>query len=194
MTDSSVSERTKQFSDEYDLFQEYHYSTSCDELLIRGLETLVQLSGTGSVIDTMMLPMEDKLIAANRRESAWDILLKKKDSLILTKFLQIQNNPILLEHPEQDARTAVWSPCGNHIAVGNACNSTLSVWRTDTGKLHWKQAAEFEIEGEMINPPSLSVIGWSKDGSNIIACAEYSLFCSVIVLDGQTGAVKSIVS
>ena len=192
MTDTS---KNIKFSYGYNLIEEYNFSSRYGEILIRGLETLVLLSSSGGDIDTMMLPWEDKLIASNRNDSGWEVLLKREKTLILSKFSHDHDiHQVFLEQPEQDARTAVWSPCGKHIAVGNSHNSLLSVWHTETGKLHWKYAPEFEIEGEMINRPSLSVIGWSPDGNRIVVSAKYLLSCSIIVCDVKNGTIKSITS
>jgi WD40 repeat protein len=195
MADSDCSEPVKQLDEDYWFSDEYNCSSIYDETLLRGNEILVLLSSSGDVMETMELPSEDKLIASDRSSSGWEILIQKDDELFISKFPHNQDRPpVFLEQAEKNARTAVWSPCRKYIAVGNSYNSTISVWHTDTGKIHWKQAVQFEEEGEMLNPPLLKVISWSQDGNNIVSFAGSDFAFLVVVWDSKRGVMKTIIS
>ena len=191
MTDSQEDRGLKQFSDEYWLSNEYSFASKYGEVLIRREDKLVLISSSGGVICSMPYSGEgNTLIAASRRSSDWEILTLNEGKLKLTKFHQGEDNLVVFEHPELDARTAKWSPCGR---FGHSNDSTLSVWHTDTGKLHWRQTAKFDIDGEIIYSPLLTVIDWSQDGSSIVTSAEYMISCSIVVWEAKSGTIKTIV-
>ncbi|MCU7959568.1 MAG: WD40 repeat domain-containing protein [gamma proteobacterium symbiont of Bathyaustriella thionipta] len=145
------------------------------------------------MIDTLEFPEENTLLASYRHDSGWQILVEKEEALFLLQFPSKQQKRTYLEKPEMGAKTAAWSPCGQFIAVGNSKKAQLSVWHTDTGKLRWKCQLVLNIKGELIDPVTLSITGWSNDGSNIITCLEYILIPSIIIWEAESGKRKLMI-
>ena len=126
-------------SDELEGISSVGFDAESDEILIVGYEGLAVLTTSGNTVATSPLPPNSKIIGYDRAACGWRVLMQEDTELQIRAVSDSGTTKTVLQGLIAEPHTARWSRCGTHVAVGSL-GTTLSVWMTDTGKLHWEQS------------------------------------------------------
>ncbi|GMR01579.1 MAG: hypothetical protein BMS9Abin19_0978 [Gammaproteobacteria bacterium] len=164
-----------------------HFDAKHSEIFVIGVYDQIALTTvSGQLITIQELTEGSNVIAQQRTPAGWQFICRRDSGLTHCTLEKDSVSEIPLGTPREKSRTATWSPCGQFVAIGSE-GTTLSVWNTQTGKqlmqksIYWNKA-----DDEFINPPTLSVIGWSETGDEIICLAEEIISSNVIVWNFKT--------
>lgn len=170
-----------------------HFEPKYNEFFIVSFFDAIALANTsGQLLVSHNLPENSTVIGQQRTPAGWQFLCQL-DSRLSNYYLTTDKiSEVELEEPYKTPKTAAWSPCGNYVAVGSV-GTTLSVWDTKTGKLVMKKSINWDNEEDFINPPTLSVTGWSDTGNEIICTAEEIISSNILVWDFKTNKLLTII-
>ena len=167
-------------SDELEGISSVGFDAESDEILIVGYEGLAVLTTSGNTVATSPLPPNSKIIGYDRAACGWRVLMQEDTELQIRAVSDSGTTKTVLQGLIAEPHTARWNRCGTHVAVGSL-GTTLSVWMTDTGKLHWEQSIAWQGTDAFLNPPMLSVHAWTPDSKRIFTTAHYLASHSVFV-------------
>ena len=71
--------------------------------------------------------------------------------------------------------------------------TTISVWDTRTGIRTMHKSFSWDDDAEFINPPTLSAIGWSKTGNEVITLAGEIISRNILVWDFKTQKLITVI-
>ena len=163
-----------------------HFEAKYNEFFIVSYFDAIALATTsGQLLASQNLAENSTVIGQQRTPAGWQFLCQQNSRLINHSLSTDKGSEIELEDPCKEPKTAAWSPSGQYVAVGSV-GTTLSVWDTHTGKQVMKKSINWDNEEEFINPPTLSVTGWSDTGNEIICTAEEIISSNILVWDFKT--------
>ncbi|MBC8386375.1 MAG: WD40 repeat domain-containing protein [Gammaproteobacteria bacterium] len=165
------------------------------EIFALCFEDVFVVNLSGELIITQKLPGESRVIGQQRTPNGWQYLCQESSGLTNYSLSVDQNSEVkLLESIlEESAQTAAWSPCGRYVAVGSD-GITFSVWNTDTGELVMQKSLNWGNEDPFIIPPTLSVIGWSKTGKEIITSTGSMISNNVLIWDFPAKRLRTVIN
>ena len=181
-------------SDTIHFIENVHLDVEYNEFFIIGFENIAITSLSGQLITTINLPEGSTIVGQQRTPQGWQYLCRIDSLLINYTFSATDTDSyeVELHSTSESLNTAAWSPCGKYVAVGSI-GTTLSVWDTQTGELVMQDSMSWDNEEEFINPPTLSVKGWSKTGNEIICIAEVMMTSNVIVWGFKTKNILAVI-
>ena len=192
MTVSSPQPYILPLSDSIHFIEKVHLDTKYNEIFIIGFESIAITSQSGQLINTINLPDGSIVVGQQRTQHGWQYLCRIDSHLINYTFSATRTSEVKLDLAGESYKTAAWSPCGRSVAVGSI-GTTLSVWDTQTGELVMQDSMSWDNEEEFINPPTLSVKGWSKTGNEIICIAEVMMTSNIIVWNLKSQKILTII-
>lgn len=179
-------------SDTIHFIENVHLDIEYNEIFIIGFENIAITSLSGQLITSKKLSEGSTVIGQQRTPQGWQYFCRNDSHLINCISSESETSEVELESASESHNTAAWSPCGKYVAVGSI-GTTLSVWHTQTGELVMQVSMSWANEEEFINPPSLSVKGWSKTGNEIICIAEVMMTSNVIVWNLKSQKILTII-
>ena len=193
MTDSDTLPTLLPISEKIGEIKSVHFEQKYNEFFIISYFDSIALATTsGELIKTQNLQENSTVVGQQRTPSGWQFLCQQDSRLSNHSLMTDSISEIELEEPCKEPKTAAWSPCGNYVAVGSV-GTTLSVWNTHTGKQLMQNAINWDIEEDRINPPTLSVTGWSDTGNEIICTAEEIISSNILIWDFKTNKLLTII-
>lgn len=179
--------------DEYGTILQHRYLQEQELVLCKCETAIVFVSLNGAITDSIPLDQAETLVAIHECETGCQILMSNHDRLSLIRNTPAGAERIELSEPGPNSNSAVWSPCGRHIAVGHNYDSSVSVWRTDSGELVWKHSITWDMDGQCLQRPDLVVTGWSRDGRYIVTSSIYLIAWSFIIWHAASGEMAAVI-
>jgi hypothetical protein len=193
MTDSNSPPTLLHISEKIGEIKSVHFEAKYNEFFIVSyFDAIALVTTTGQLLTSQNLPENSTVIGQQRTPAGWQFLCQQDSRLSNHSLSTDKGSKIELEDPGESHETAAWSPCGQYVAVGSV-GTTLSVWNTQTGKQVMKKSINWDNEEEFINPPTLSVTGWSDTGNEIICTAEEIISSNILVWDFKTNKLLTII-
>jgi WD40 repeat protein len=181
-------------SDQYGTILQHRYLREQELVLCKCETAIVFLSLNGAIIHSIPVNQAETIVAVNESDTGCQILMRNKDRLYLIRNTPAGTQRIKFSEPGPNSNTAAWSPCGRHIAVGHNYDSSVSVWRTETGKLVWKHSTTWDMDGQCLQRPDLVVTGWSGDGRYIVTSSKYLIAWSIIIWHAESGNIAAVIN
>jgi WD40 repeat protein len=193
MTDSDTQAKILDISEKIGQIKSVHFEPKYNEFfIISHFDTFALATTSGQMLASHNLPENSTVIGQQRTPAGWQFLCEKDSDLSNHSLTTDKISEVELKDPCKSPRTAAWSPCGQYVAVGSV-GTTLSVWDTHTGKQLMQKAINWDTEEDRINPPTLSVTGWSDTGNEIICTAEEIISSNILVWDFKTNKLLTII-
>jgi WD40 repeat protein len=186
--------RLSNLTDQYGTILQHRYLPEQELVLCKCETVIVFLSLSGAITDSIPVNQAETLVAIKECDTGHQILMRNKDKLCLIRNTPAGAERIKFSEAGPNSNTAVWSPCGRHIAVGHNYDSSVSVWRTDSGKLVWKQSTTWDTDGQCLQRPDLFVTGWSRDGRYIVTSSKYLIAWSIIIWHAESGNIAAVIN
>ena len=193
MTDSNTKPTILNLSERIGAIKSQHFDANSNEIFTISLFDEIAIATiSGQLLTDQKLPENSTVIGQQRTSSGWQFLNQNDSSLSNHTVSKDNSSVVKLEEPCKSPKSAAWSPCGNYVAVGSI-GTTLSVWNIKTGKLIMQNSVNWDNEDEFINPPTLTVTGWSVTGEEIITVTKEMVSSNIVVWDFKTNNVLAII-
>ena len=177
----------------YGTIHQHCYLKDQELILCKCDSALIFVSLSGAIINSVPVEQTEMIVATHKDDTGWQILLKNDDRLSLIRNTSLGAIRIHFTEPGANANSAAWSPCGRYIAVGHEHDTSVSVWCTESASQVWKRSATWDMDGQCLYRPSLTVSGWSEDGRYIVTAAEYLISYSIIIWNAVSGEMATLI-